>query len=210
VLEHHWPDVERVRDVTEFLARANPKNAWIFDKGVRIIYPPESGGDYTKREKRTVSQLKKLTQGQVVECVAMYESGLSLAPIALYFGVSRQAMWDLLRRRTKMRSKLRFGRDNHFYRDGLRADDQAQNLVETAIQQGVIQRKTACESCGSTKYFKDGRSGIQAHHDDYNKPLDVRWLCQKCHHEWHANNLPKRKEVAGEVANLNLIAGGFP
>lgn len=38
--------------------------------------------------------------------------------------------------------------------------------------------KGACEVCGSTK-------NVEAHHDDYDKPLEVRWLCRKHHNEHH-------------------------
>jgi hypothetical protein len=38
-----------------------------------------------------------------------------------------------------------------------------------------------CEVCGSEKH-------IHAHHDDYDKPLNVRWLCAAHHHQWHAEN----------------------
>ena len=44
----------------------------------------------------------------------------------------------------------------------------------------VIKRKP-CEVCGAT-------DNIHAHHDDYDKPLDVRFLCLKHHAEWHADN----------------------
>jgi len=36
-----------------------------------------------------------------------------------------------------------------------------------------------CETCGSTE-------NVDAHHDDYTKPLDVRWLCKSCHRRHHA------------------------
>jgi hypothetical protein len=117
---------------------------------------------------------------------AMYESGLSIQDVADFYGRTRQGMWDiLLRRGTKMRPQLRFGKKNHFHRGGIRASDRAQNILEKAIERGIVQRKTHCETCGKSPVFKDGRTGIQAHHSDYNKPLDVMWLCQKCHHAWH-------------------------
>lgn len=37
--------------------------------------------------------------------------------------------------------------------------------------------KQPCEVCGEPK--------TEAHHDDYSKPLEVRWLCKKHHMEHH-------------------------
>ena len=204
VRRRHFPNEETVNDVRD------AHSAAYLDTAVREWYTPLVGNSYSPEEEKMAGKLKKLTKDQAEECVRMYESGMSLAPIAEYFGVSRQGMWDLLRRRTKMRPQKRTKQDNHFYRGGKKADDQAQNLLETAVQQGVIQRHTSCEQCGSTGTFKNGRTSIQAHHDDYNKPLEVQWLCQTCHHKWHKTHTPKRKEVQQELAKVNLISGGFP
>ena len=123
------------------------------------------------------------------QAIAMYQSGLSVGDVATFYGVTRQAMWEWLKARgVKMRPQLKFGKDNHFHRNGKTANDKAQNTLETAIQRGIVNRKVVCEKCSATPTFKDGRTGIQAHHCDYNKPLDVMWLCQRCHHEWHKNN----------------------
>ena len=40
--------------------------------------------------------------------------------------------------------------------------------------------KEPCEVCGS--------SVVHAHHDDYAKPLNIRWLCPAHHQEWHDKN----------------------
>ena len=202
VLEKHWPNVGRWGDVRTF-----PPAHWhsCLDSYVKEWYKPRN-----QWEERMAGKLKKITPDQAEECVRMYQRGLSLQPIADYFGVSRQAMWDLLRRRIELRPQQRSGKDNHFYRGGETADDQAQNLLETAISQEVVKRKEACEECGDSGTMKDGRNKVQGHHCDYNKPLEVLWLCQKCHHMWHKNNQAKKKEVPQEVPHVDLIAGGFP
>lgn len=120
----------------------------------------------------------------------MYAAGSSVGAVAKAQGLTRQAMWQWLKARgVSMRPQLRYGVANHFHR-GTKANDYAQNVLEKAVSRGRVKRKTACETCGSTAKFKNGRTAIQAHHPDYNKPLDVMWLCQRCHHEWHRKQKP--------------------
>lgn len=147
------------------------------------------------------------------EAVAMYNKGLSIGNIAEFYGITRQAMHKILiRRGVEFRDNKKYGSENHFYR-GTQASDKAQNLLEEAIEKGIVERKTHCEQCQDTGTFKDGRTKIQAHHSDYNKPLDVKWLCQKCHHDWHKNNKPiARVEVSPKepAVKIDLLTGGFP
>ena len=165
------------------------------------------------QEERMAGILKKLTPEQAAHSVELYDRGMSLGEIATYYHVTRQAMWDLLRRRTKMRTQQRHGAENHFHRGDTKANDHAQNMVEYAIRKSILTPRSTCEKCGKEgKKFKDGRRQIQAHHCDYNKPLDVMWLCQPCHHAWHKSNKAIPKEVSQELPGgvVDVISGGFP
>ena len=54
--------------------------------------------------------------------------------------------------------------------------------VRSAIASGELVRPKSCEICGeSPPPAKDGRSQIHAHHEDYSRPLDVKWICAMCH-----------------------------
>lgn len=55
--------------------------------------------------------------------------------------------------------------------------DRARTAVTNAIRDGRLVRGP-CEVCGTTKR-------VHGHHDDYRKPLSVRWLCFKHHMEHH-------------------------
>ncbi len=49
--------------------------------------------------------------------------------------------------------------------------------VNNAVRDGRL-IKTPCEFCGDPK--------VHGHHKDYSRPLDVIWLCAKCHNRLHA------------------------
>jgi len=125
-------------------------------------------------------------------CPEMYDDGLSIQDIASYFGISRQSMHKILSRRgVSFRNNKQYGKENHFYRGGYAQDEVAQNLIKVAIAKGTLIPEP-CGMCGDYGKMRDGRNKVHGHHDDYNKPLTVRWLCQKCHHEWHKQNTPIR------------------
>lgn len=50
-----------------------------------------------------------------------------------------------------------------------------------AVRDGRLTPATCCETCGHD--FSVYRR--EAHHHDYEKPLDVRWLCSLCHGKEH-------------------------
>jgi hypothetical protein len=50
----------------------------------------------------------------------------------------------------------------------------AQQAVKRALKKGVLVKPDCCEQCG-------GSGMLHAHHNDYEKQLDVVWLCVPCH-----------------------------
>ena len=54
----------------------------------------------------------------------------------------------------------------------------AQRVINNAIRDGRIERPSYCEGCFQEKF-------VEGHHPDYDKPLEVDWLCKKCHRELH-------------------------
>lgn len=58
----------------------------------------------------------------------------------------------------------------------------SRSIFRRAIERGDLVRPSQCEQCGGNA------GGVEGHHCDYNKPLDVLWLCRLCHRKWHAAN----------------------
>lgn len=198
VLTHYWPKAHSISDIHDLTVDNYGNLLYICDKEIITMGQPKSE--------------------KYKSAVQLYEGGMSIGECADFYEISRQAMHKILiRRGCKFRDNKKYGEDNHFHR-GCMPDrtkkERCHNIVESAIKKGILSNPHICSCCESSDKFKDGRTSIQAHHDDYDKPLKVRWLCQKCHHQWHKTNTPlnetdteKTNEPSGAI---DIISGGFP
>ena len=72
----------------------------------------------------------------------------------------------------------------------------AEHSAGNAIRDGKLKRPSCCSACGVNCI-------PHAHHEDYTKPLDVIWLCTRCHGKRHREiNEMKR---AGVDLSTNLF-----
>lgn len=63
--------------------------------------------------------------------------------------------------------------------------EKAKRKLNWEITMGRMVRPETCTVCGKSDRRRDGRSLIQAHHDDYSLPLDVKWFRIQCHTNHH-------------------------
>ncbi len=81
-------------------------------------------------------------------------------------------------RKNSRRQRLRFPKRTNAVR-----------VLNHAVQDGKFGRSVFCEECGlPTK--------TEGHHEDYSKPLNVNWLCRKCHTETHKE---KQCQLSDEI-----------
>lgn len=85
--------------------------------------------------------------------------------------------YDRKRARLPHRIKNKIER-NKIYKEKFPLHFKARGAVTRAVRSGKLKRPDICEICK-----KEAR--IYGHHDDYTKPLDVKWLCQPCHSSLH-------------------------
>lgn len=64
--------------------------------------------------------------------------------------------------------------------------------VVRALVTGTLVRPTTCECCGHAA------KRIGGAHFDYRMPMDVLWLCGRCHRLWD-NAVPKWTTLPGEI-----------
>ena len=115
------------------------------------------------------------------QALAMVKAGISVVDVADFYGCSRQRIYQVMNKsgvvalpRSLM---ISYPKDDEMKKRRAMAG----NMVSVARFRGTL-TQGPCEICGDLETV--------AHHDDYSKPLTVRWLCRKHHQEWHRENIP--------------------
>ena len=81
------------------------------------------------------------------------------------------------KRRAKLPERVKKNLEcNRIWRKADKRRTAAHNAVARALRIGKL-IPLPCERCGDENSL--------AHHEDYDKPLDVMWLCQPCHKQRH-------------------------
>jgi hypothetical protein len=76
----------------------------------------------------------------------------------------------------------------------------ARTKVGNDLRDGKIVKPTYCSRCNGT-----GR--IEAHHPDYDFPLNIVWLCKSCHHKEHEEL--KKAEVKNDQDKETRVSNGL-
>lgn len=74
-------------------------------------------------------------------------------------------------------------------RESRRAARKATALVHWHVKHGKLMRPELCSRCMQA-------GPVEAHHEDYARPLDVVWLCKKCHLARHGKQPRTAEAVA--------------
>lgn len=69
---------------------------------------------------------------------------------------------------------------------------EAHRRVQYAVEVGRLVKSESCEGCGAAG------CRIEGHHHDYDKPLEVRWLCSTCHRAEHLQPEVAEPQEPGE------------
>lgn len=121
--------------------------------------------------------------------VSEYKAGATVKALAAHYSKSTTTIAATLKR-----AGIGLGRDHGrvAFPPRTMSDSEHATLnarVRRMVERGEIPKKSECESCGATQADFTGNQ-LHAHHDDYNKPYEVRWLCNACHKNWHYVNQP--------------------
>lgn len=82
-----------------------------------------------------------------------------------------------------IKGKLRKKRSSRNYRIIHSDRAKATSLLRYSVGKGYIIKPKECSKC-----YKEWKI-IDGHHEDYNKPLEVIWLCRPCHLQLHRDRM---------------------
>ena len=92
----------------------------------------------------------------------------------------RDAVLRRYRRYQRANSTSRHVRER---RNRERLKFRAREILRDSVKRGLVKKPHRCQQCGRA------RKPLHGHHQNYDKPLAVDWLCAPCHGQRHATYL---------------------
>ena len=82
----------------------------------------------------------------------------------------------------RLRMTPGFGKKNYAWvKTNKPIERKARQALAEAVRHGIIVKPNSCEDCRQEFQIRQ----IHGHHESYDKPLDVIWLCHRCHFKRH-------------------------
>jgi len=148
-----------------------------------------------KSKHHAKSRTKTLAADKLDEVLNLIGKGVPIERLAKKFNVSKAYMANV-----KVLGKIPQPHSNALTEHGValekslaastkhhnanRNKKNARSRLQYAVEVGEMVRPTVCPACGLEKF-------VEGHHEDYSKPLEVIWMCSKCHGKHHAGLLTK-------------------
>lgn len=93
--------------------------------------------------------------------------------------IKRPEVYRSIAFRTRAKNKEEINRKDRIRYHKNKEKYDVHQAVRVAVRLGILIRES-CEICNEPK--------VEAHHDDYSKPLQVRWLCRSHHRKLHRDS----------------------
>ena len=164
--------------------------------GARVELAPLSGRDFKSLSTSKVCGRCAIEKPASEFATRTRKGRTTLQPYCRPCAIEYHGEW---RKREGSSERLRDSKRR--FRDLHRDADRAHQLVRDALVSGRLTRGDCClasAACSGT---------IDAHHDDYSRPLDVRWVCRK-----HHRTLDRKRraalqgsQIAGTGAESRLV-----
>jgi len=137
---------------------------------------------HAKNRERVVKRLKEWRKNRPIEEKKAYNQR--------YYKINKEKLQKISRESYKNLSKEQKKRNYEtikLFRKNNRDKAKAWFAVGNALIRGDMNKPNNCELCNI-------KERLHAHHEDYSKPLEVKWLCPKCHNEIHVDKRGKQIE----------------
>ena len=173
--------------------RRNPQGCGFTGNGLPVLMMPDHNNSNVSLKARSKDTMKTCNTCQQEKPLEDFppskqnkDGRITKCRVCTRKSANERRKKNLLKRRIqnlnwskKPSSKLTLKKSKTRWRINNKHKIEAHRIVWKMLQSGRLFRLPCC-MCGEEK-------NTVAHHDDYEKPLEVKWLCHLCHIKIHRN-----------------------